>query len=150
MSPTAAIRTCLAELNDSQQRLPDAELLGYYRTNSRGYRGDEFPPPADGGFRVIAIGDSCTFGLGVFEEATWPSRLQRALERGFAGAIACDVVVAGPANPARLAAFAAAGADAAVVTPATLRAFIQHPLTDRGIDRFLGDVSRRARPRRTK
>lgn len=65
-------------------------------------------------------------------------------------AIPCDVVVAGPANPSRLAAFAAAGADAAVVTPSALRAFLQHPLTDRGIDRFLGDVSRRARPRRTK
>jgi transaldolase len=65
-------------------------------------------------------------------------------------AIPCDIVVAGPANPSRLSALAAAGADAAVVSSATLRAFLQHPLTDRGIDRFLGDVSRRARPRRTK
>ena len=28
--------------------------------------------------------------------------------------------------------------------------FLQHPLTDRGLDRFLGDISRRAKPRRAK
>lgn len=66
------------------------------------------------------------------------------------GAIECDVVVAGPPNAARFAELAAAGADAAVVQPEALRSFLQHPLTDRGIDRFLVDVSRRARPRRTK
>jgi transaldolase len=62
----------------------------------------------------------------------------------------CDVVAAGPASATRFAELAAAGADAAVVTPATLRSFLQHPLTDRGLDRFLGDISRRAKPRRAK
>lgn len=65
-------------------------------------------------------------------------------------AVECDVVAAGPPNAARFAELATAGADAAVVTAATLRSFLQHPLTDRGIDRFLGDVSRRAKPRRTR
>jgi transaldolase len=65
-------------------------------------------------------------------------------------AIECDVVAAGPASAARFSEVAAAGADAVVVTPATLRSFLQHPLTDRGVDRFLGDISRRARPRRAK
>lgn len=65
-------------------------------------------------------------------------------------AVECDVVVAGPPNAARFAELARAGADAAVVSPDALRSFLQHPLTDRGIDRFLGDVSRRARPRRAK
>jgi len=65
-------------------------------------------------------------------------------------AVECDVVVAGPPNAARFAELAAAGADAAVVTSAALRSFLQHPLTDRGIDRFLGDVSRRAKPRRAR
>jgi transaldolase len=65
-------------------------------------------------------------------------------------AVECDVVVAGPPNAARFAELASAGADAAVVSPAALRSFLQHPLTDRGIDRFLVDVSRRARPRRSK
>jgi transaldolase len=65
-------------------------------------------------------------------------------------AIECDIVVAGPSSAARFAELAVAGADAAVVTTAVLRSFLQHPLTDRGIDRFLSDISRRARPRRTK
>ncbi len=65
-------------------------------------------------------------------------------------AVECDVVVAGPPNAARLGELAAAGADAAVVTTEAVRSFLQHPLTDRGIDRFLVDVSRRARPRRAK
>jgi transaldolase len=62
----------------------------------------------------------------------------------------CEIVVAGPANASRLAELALAGADAAVVPAASLRAFLQHPLTDRGIDKFLGDVARRARPRRAR
>lgn len=75
----------------------------------------------------------------------------RALHDAFArAAIECDVVVAGPPNAARFAELATAGADAAVVQPDVLRSFLQHPLTDRGIDRFLVDVSRRARPRRSK
>jgi transaldolase len=65
-------------------------------------------------------------------------------------AVECDVVAAGPPNAARFGELAAAGADAAVVTPAALRSFLQHPLTDRGVDRFLGDVSRRAKPRRAR
>jgi transaldolase len=65
-------------------------------------------------------------------------------------AVECDVVVAGPPNAARFGELAAAGADAAVVTPAALRSFLQHPLTDRGLDKFLVDVSRRAKPRRAR
>lgn len=62
----------------------------------------------------------------------------------------CDIVAAGVPSATRFAELAAAGADAMVVTPASLRSFLQHPLTDRGLDRFLGDISRRSRPRRTK
>jgi transaldolase len=62
----------------------------------------------------------------------------------------CDVVAAGPGSAQRFAEVTAAGADAVVVTPAQLRSFLQHPLTDRGVDRFLGDVSRRAKPRRAR
>lgn len=65
-------------------------------------------------------------------------------------AIECDIVVAGPSSASRFAELAVAGADAAVVTTAVLRSLLQHPLTDRGIDRFLSDISRRAKPRRTK
>jgi transaldolase len=62
----------------------------------------------------------------------------------------CDVVAAGPSSAASFSGCAAAGADVAIVTPAVLRALLQHPLTDRGLDRFLGDISRRPKPRRAR
>jgi transaldolase len=62
----------------------------------------------------------------------------------------CDLAAAGPSTAASFAAVAAAGADIAIVTPAVLRALLQHPLTDRGLDRFLGDISRRPKPRRAR
>lgn len=65
-------------------------------------------------------------------------------------AVECDVVVAGAPTAARFGELAAAGADAAVVTPDVVRALLQHPLTDRGVDRFLLDISRRHKPRRAK
>lgn len=62
----------------------------------------------------------------------------------------CDIAAAGPPGASSFAACAAAGADVAIVTPAVLRSLLQHPLTDRGLDRFLGDISRRSKPRRAK
>ncbi|MFI5310160.1 MAG: transaldolase family protein [Gemmatimonadales bacterium] len=62
----------------------------------------------------------------------------------------CEVAAAGPSSASSFAACAAAGADLAIVTPAVLRALLQHPLTDRGLDRFLGDISRRPKPRRAR
>ena len=62
----------------------------------------------------------------------------------------CDIAAAGPASSASCSACAAAGADIAILTPAALHSLLQHPLTDRGLDRFLGDISRRPKPRRTR
>jgi len=62
----------------------------------------------------------------------------------------CDIAAAGPSSASSFAACAAAGADVAIITPAVLRALLQHPLTDRGLDRFLGDISRRPKPRRAR
>jgi len=50
------------------------------RTNSLGYRGPEWSAtPAAGICRVLALGDSQTFGVGVAEEDTWPARLAATL-----------------------------------------------------------------------
>jgi transaldolase len=62
----------------------------------------------------------------------------------------CDIAAAGPSGASSFSACAVAGADVAIVTPAVLRALLQHPLTDRGLDRFLGDISRRSKPRRAR
>lgn len=61
--------------------------------------------------------------------------------------VECEVVAVTANSPRLAAAALVAGADAVVVSPATLRALIQHPLTDRALDRLLGEVSRRPRSR---
>ncbi len=60
-----------------------------------------------------------------------------------AGGQECDVMVASPTTASLFAECALAGADVVCVTPATLRALMVHPLSDRGLDRFLSELSRR-------
>jgi lysophospholipase L1-like esterase len=61
--------------------LADGRFVGrVVTTNSLGHRDREIPiakPP--NGFRVLAIGDSVTFGHGVDGEQTWPERLETRL-----------------------------------------------------------------------
>src|SRR5207245_1686418 len=46
------------------------------RVNSRGFVGPEFQePPPPGVTRIVALGDSCTFGEGTFE-GTYPAQLE--------------------------------------------------------------------------
>jgi len=54
----------------------------------------------------------------------------------------CDVIALNATSPAQFGACAAAGADAVAVSADLCRALLVHPLTDRGIDEFLGDVAR--------
>jgi transaldolase len=54
----------------------------------------------------------------------------------------CDVIAVSPASPTQFGACAIAGADAAAVSGDLCRALLVHPLTDRGIDQFMGDVAR--------
>ncbi|HEY4475828.1 MAG TPA: GDSL-type esterase/lipase family protein [Candidatus Paceibacterota bacterium] len=58
----------------------------FYKINSRGFRGDEFAPkkPEDS-FRIIAIGDSITFGLLVEEQVAYYRLLKSLLEKEFPG-----------------------------------------------------------------
>ena len=52
-----------------------------YEIDSHGWRGAEFQPDfAADELRVVAIGDSCTFGKGVEESDTWPRQLERELQ----------------------------------------------------------------------
>jgi transaldolase len=54
----------------------------------------------------------------------------------------CDVIALNPVSPTQYAACAIAGADAAAVSGDLCRALLAHPLTDRGVEQFLGDVAR--------
>lgn len=63
--------------------------------------------------------------------------------------IECDVLAALPRNAAQFTGCAIAGADAIAISSDVLRALLLHPLTDRGLDQFLTDLSRTHRTRIT-
>lgn len=53
-----------------------------FKINFQGFRGKDFEiERGQGVYRVVALGDSCTFGFGVDEGDTYPERLQSELER---------------------------------------------------------------------
>jgi lysophospholipase L1-like esterase len=82
--------------------LTDGVFVGKrVRTNSRGHRDREIPPvkPANG-FRVLAVGDSVTFGHAVDVEDTWPDRLERRLAARFPSRQVEVVNTAVPGNSA--------------------------------------------------
>jgi transaldolase len=55
-----------------------------------------------------------------------------------------DVIALNPRTASQFGACAAAGADGIAVAAEVLRGLLVHPLTDRGIDRFLRELSRHA------
>jgi transaldolase len=64
-----------------------------------------------------------------------------------AGGAECDVVAASPRTAVQFAECALAGADIVSITPDALRRLVLHPLSDRGIDRFLSELARRPKSR---
>jgi lysophospholipase L1-like esterase len=58
------------------------------RTNSLGLRYPEVPAGGAGeGLRILCLGDSITFGLGLREEETWPERMRQWLEERTGGPV---------------------------------------------------------------
>lgn len=55
----------------------------------------------------------------------------------------CDVMVASPATSTQFTECIAAGAQIVSIRPHVLHSLLLHPLTDRGVDRFLSGLSRR-------
>jgi transaldolase len=67
----------------------------------------------------------------------------RELRRVFdASRTECDIVAVRPNTAQQFSEAAVAGADAVAVAPDVLRSLLLHPLTDRGLDQFLNDVSK--------
>jgi len=70
--------------------------------------------------------------------------LLRELRAAFdASGCEADIIALRPTNAAEFAACAAVGVDAVAVGTDVLRALLLHPLTDRGVDRFLQELSKR-------
>ncbi len=63
------------------------------------------------------------------------------------GCVECDLAASLPRSAVAFTACGLAGADAAILDLASLRSFLVHPLTDRGVDAFLKELSARPRPR---
>jgi transaldolase len=61
--------------------------------------------------------------------------------------IECDIMAASPQNAAQFTSCAIAGSDAALLHLTVLRSLLVHPLTDRGIDQFLSELSKRPKVR---
>jgi transaldolase len=64
-----------------------------------------------------------------------------------AGGEECDVMAASPMTATQFSDCVTAGADIVCLTPETLRGLTVHPLSDRGVDRFLSELARRPKPR---
>jgi hypothetical protein len=52
------------------------------RINNLGFRDRDFPLRRSGAMRVVAIGDSFTYGWGVNADDSWPKVMERELQRG--------------------------------------------------------------------
>jgi transaldolase len=72
------------------------------------------------------------------------AEIKNALE---SGEEECDVMAASPRSAVQFAECALAGADIICITPEALRNLIVHPLSDRGIDKFLSQLARRPKSR---
>ncbi|HZK77962.1 MAG TPA: transaldolase family protein [Gemmatimonadaceae bacterium] len=59
----------------------------------------------------------------------------------------CDVMVASPANATQFTECVSAGAQIISIRPEVLNSLLLHPLTDRGLDRFLNGLSKRPKVR---
>jgi transaldolase len=59
----------------------------------------------------------------------------------------CDVMAASPRTAVQFAECAVAGADIICITPDSLRNLMVHPLSDRGIDKFLSQLAKRPKSR---
>lgn len=71
-----------ARLEEFQRKhsLPDTTAL--IRINRHGFRGPDVAVPKPGGiFRILTVGDSCTWGLSVSEECPYPRVLERTLNQ---------------------------------------------------------------------
>jgi len=89
----------------------------------------------------VALTDLETYGQAATRTL---AEIKNALE---SGGLECDVMAASPLSPVQFSECALAGADIICVTPQTLRNLVVHPLSDRGVDRFLSDLSRRPKAR---
>ncbi|HET7292745.1 MAG TPA: hypothetical protein VFM88_09980 [Vicinamibacteria bacterium] len=83
-------------------RFPSAEHAASVQTNSLGFRDREYPADKGGSFRILGLGDSFAFGVGVEEPMAYLARVEEALRPERVEVINAGLVGAGPDTEARL------------------------------------------------
>ena len=73
-------------------RIRETDIDFTVTTNSDGLRSPEIPPKGRR-FRVLAVGNSCTFGIGIGDSETWPAALEDEMNRTTGGMV--EVINAG-------------------------------------------------------
>ena len=70
----------LRDLSTGRDVAPQPRFFVSYRFNALGFRGPDYAIPApEGTFRILALGDSFTLGVGVHEEDTFAAQLESRL-----------------------------------------------------------------------
>ncbi len=78
--PVEFVNVALRDLSTGRDVAPTRQFFVGYRFNSLGFRGPDYAIPAsEGTFRILALGDSFTFGPGVHEQDTFTARLESRL-----------------------------------------------------------------------
>jgi lysophospholipase L1-like esterase len=102
LSAALAGRVQLVRESDDPQRgyelVPLARGTGWgtsIEVNSLGFRGPELALEAPGRTRIVALGDSVTFGNDLACEETWPARLERALREAGQAADVLNLALGG-------------------------------------------------------
>ena len=83
-------------LPGARAELDSGSRHALYVINSLGFRDEEFPVKKPSGvFRILALGDSMTFGPAINLEQTYPKVLERLLNEGVAGDLRFQVINGG-------------------------------------------------------
>ncbi len=78
--PVEFMNVVLRDLSAGRDLEPQPQFFVSYRFNSLGFRGPDYAIPAPPGtFRILALGDSYTFGMGVHEQDTFAAQLESRL-----------------------------------------------------------------------
>jgi hypothetical protein len=78
--PIEFMDVVLHDLSTGRDVEPKRQFFVSYRFNALGFRGPDYAIPApEGTFRILALGDSVTFGVGVHEQHTFAAQLESRL-----------------------------------------------------------------------
>ncbi len=78
--PVEFMNVVLRDLSAGRDLEPQPQFFVSYRFNSLGFRGPDYAIPAPPGtFRILALGDSYTMGVGVHEQDTFAAQLENRL-----------------------------------------------------------------------